>query len=105
MSVTVSSKELLNLTQTMLSIAEAGNWDEVAKLEGQRQALVRRLEAALNATGVETSIYAIENDLREVLSINKHMLALGEQVRSDLAGSMNGLRQGRKAVNAYYGMK
>jgi hypothetical protein len=105
MSVTVISKELLNLTQAMLSASEAGNWDEVAKLEAQRQTVLRKLEATINATGMETSIDAIENDLREVLSINTRMLALGEQVRSELAGSMNGLRQGHKAVNAYYGMK
>ena len=105
MSVTVTSAELLNLTQAMLSAAEVGNWGEVTKLEVQRQAVVRKLEATINATGVETSIDAIANDLREVLSINTRMLALGEQVRSELAGSMSGLRQGRKAVNAYYGMK
>ena len=105
MSVTVTSAELLNLTQAMLSAAEVGNWGEVTKLEVQRQAVVRKLEATINATGVETSIDAIANDLREVLSTNTRMLALGEQVRSELAGSMSGLRQGRKAVNAYYGMK
>jgi len=105
MSVTVTSAELLNLTQAMLSAAEVGNWGEVTKLEVQRQAVVRKLEATINATGVETSIDAIANDLREVLSSNTRMLALGEQVRSELAGSMSGLRQGRKAVNAYYGMK
>jgi len=104
MSVTVTSAELLNLTQAMLSAAEVGNWGEVTKLEVQRQAVVRKLEATINATGVETSIDAIANDLREVLSTNTRMLALGEQVRSELAGSMSGLRQGRKAVNAYYGM-
>ena len=104
MSVTVTSAELLNLTQAMLSAAEVGNWGEVTKLEVQRQAVVRKLEATINATGVETSIDAIANDLREVLSSNTRMLALGEQVRSELAGSMSGLRQGRKAVNAYYGM-
>ena len=105
MSVTVTSAELLNLTQAMLSAAEMGNWGEVTKLEVQRQAVVRKLEATINATGVETSIDAIANDLREVLSINTRMLALGEQVRSELSGSMSGLHQGRKAVNAYYGMK
>ena len=105
MSVTVTSAELLNLTQAMLSAAEVGNWGEVTKLEVQRQAVVRKLEATINATGVETSIDAIANDLREVLSSNTRMLALGEQVRSELAGSMSGLHQGRKAVNAYYGMK
>ena len=105
MSVTVTSAELLNLTQAMLSAAEVGNWGEVTKLEVQRQAVVRKLEATINATGVETSIDAIANDLREVLLTNTRMLALGEQVRSELAGSMSGLRQGRKAVNAYYGMK
>ena len=104
MSVTVTSAELLDLTQAMLSAAEVGNWGEVTKLEVQRQAVVRKLEATINATGVETSIDAIANDLREVLSTNTRMLALGEQVRSELAGSMSGLRQGRKAVNAYYGM-
>ena len=105
MSVTVSSKELLNLTQAMLSVAEAGNWDEVAKLEIQRQAVLRRLEASIKATGVETTLDAIADDFREVLSINKRMLVLGEQARSQLAGTMSGLHHGRNAVNAYYGVK
>ena len=106
MSVSVSSsKKLLNLTQAMLVAAEAGNWGEVAKFETRRQAILRKLEATINSTDIETSRDAIANDLREVLSINTRVLVLGEQVRSELAGSMSGLRQGRKAVDAYYGMK
>ena len=106
MSATVSSsKELLNLTQAMLAAAEAGDWAEVARFETRRQAMLRKLEATISATGIETSRDAIANDLREILSINTRVLALGEQVKSELAGSMSGLRQGRKAVDAYYGMK
>ena len=105
MSITVSSKELLNLTQTMLSVAEAGNWDEVAKLETQRQAVLRGLEITINATGIGTSMDSITDDLREVISINKRMLGLGEQAKTELAETMSGLRQGRNAVNAYYGAK
>ena len=106
MSGTVSSsKELLNLSQEMLSVAEAGNWNEVAKLETRRQALLRKFELTINSTGVETSTEVIANDLREVILINKRMLDLGETVKADLAKSMSGLHQGRNAVNAYYGMK
>lgn len=93
------------MTQAMLVAAEAGNWGEVAKFETRRQAILRKLEATINSTDIETSRDAIANDLREVLSINTRVLVLGEQVRSELAGSMSGLRQGRKAVDAYYGMK
>jgi len=105
MAETVSSKDLLKLTQTMLSVAEAGDWEEVAKLEVQRQAVLRKYDAAIKSTGVQTGMDATAKDLREVLLLNKRMLALGEQVRSDLAKSMSGLRQGRNAVNAYYAIK
>ena len=105
MSSTIPSEKLLNLTQAMLLAAEAGNWDEVRKMEMQRQAVLGNLQAIISAPDRETYLEAMADDVREVLSMNKRMLDLGLQVKGELAGVMDGLRQGRKAVDAYHGIK
>lgn len=105
MSYSAPSAELLSLSQTMLLAVEAGDWDKVGKIEVQRQAVLKKVKAEIAVPGSETSIDAIADDMREVLSLNKRMIALGERVKAGLVEAMGGLSQGRKAVNAYYGVR
>lgn len=94
------SEALLSLSQAMLAAATANEWNEVGKLEMQRQALLEKVEAEIAAGG--SDIVALGDLLRKVLALNKRMIALGERSRAELLEAMGGLSQGRKAVNAYY---
>lgn len=104
MSYMLPSRELLDMTQTMLLAAEAGDWEKVGKIEVARQVVLKRLEARIGTPEGKSSV-DIVNHIQEVLSINKRIIDLGQRVKTELAEAMGGIRQGRKAVNAYYGIR
>lgn len=104
MSFSEPSIELLNLTQTMLLAAEKGDWDQVEKIEIQRQSALQRLASVINAPNSETALDTMIEQMRDALSLNDRMMALGRQAKAELAKAMGGLNQGRKAVNAYHGI-
>ena len=102
MSYSTSSRELLNLTQAMLLAAEAGEWEELGKLEVQRQLALKGLNATNLSPEEGGSVNIIAAHIREILSLNKRIIDLSEQGKAKLAQAMGGLHQGRKAVNAYH---
>ena len=105
MSDSEPSRELLDLTQTMLSAAEKGDWKQVEKIEIQRQATLQRLAAVISAQNPNTAFDTIISQMRNVLSLNNRMMDLGRQTKAELTKAMGGLNQGRKAVNAYHGIR
>ena len=105
MSNSTSSEELLSLSQAMLLAVEAGDWNKVREIDLQRQSVLKQVKAEIADPGNEASIDAIADEMREVLSLNKRMIAVGEKVKMELVEAMGGLSQGRKAVNAYYGVR
>ncbi len=104
MSYGEPSRELLDLTQSMLSAAEKGDWGEVEKIEMRRQSALQRLAAEISTTNSDTAIDTIVAQMRDVLSLNYRMMDLGRQTKAELVKAMGGLNQGRKAVNAYHGI-
>ena len=105
MSNSAPSAQLLCLSQAMLLAVEAGDWNKVREIDVQRQSALEQVKTEIAAPGSETSIDAIADDMREVLSLNKRMIAVGEKVKMELVEAMGGLSQGRKAVNAYHGVR
>ena len=105
MSGAPHSVDLLSLTQAMLSAAEAGNWEEVGKIEVQRQLALKSLEDIISTREAEISVDAVVKHIGEILSLNKRMIDLADQAKTELAKAMGGLHQGRKAVNAYHGIR
>ena len=105
MSSKASSGELLKLTHRMLSAAEAGKWEEVRKIDVRRQMIIQELGAVLNNLSDAISCEAIAGDLREALSVNSRLVDIGQRAKNELAASLGGLSQGRRAVKAYHGIR
>ena len=95
--------ELLSLSQSMLSAVEEGDWGKVAEIEPRRQKVLAMVKDQIASRQSDASIEIIAGQMREVLSLNKRMIAIGEKSKAGLLESMSGLAQGRKAVKAYYG--
>lgn len=105
MSNSAPSAQLLALSQDMLLAVEAGDWNKVREIDLRRQSVLKQVKAEIADPSKEAAIDAIADDMREVLSLNKRMIAVGEKVKMELVEAMGGLSQGRKAVNAYYGVR
>lgn len=105
MSNSAPSAQLLCLSQAMLLAVEAGDWNKVREIDLQRQSVLTQVKAEIAAPGNEAAIDAIADNMREVLSLNKRMIAVGEKVKTGLMEAVGGLSQGRKAVNAYHGVR
>jgi len=95
--------ELLSLSQAMLSAVEEGDWGKVAEIEPCRQKVLAVVKDQIASPQSDASMEIIAEQMREVLSLNKRMIAIGEKSKASLMESMSGLAQGRKAVKAYYG--
>jgi Flagellar protein FliT len=106
MSYTFLSRELLSVTQAMLSAAEEGDWKKVGRIEVERQAVLGKLDqAGINTADNESSATLITDNIQEALSLNNRMIDLGQKVRGQLLEKMGGVRQGRKAMKVYYGIR
>lgn len=95
------SADLLKLTQDMLASAESGSWDNVGAIEAQRQIILKNLDSVIFNTSNENTLIAIRDRIQEVLSLNVRIVDLGKHAKTSLTSTINGLTQGRKAVNAY----
>ena len=99
------SKELLDLTKDMLMAVIAGRWEEASEIEQRRQRVLNELGAVIGLTGGGVPADLNDEHMREALAINSRMIDLGNKVKNELAEAMEGLSQGRKAINAYYSVK
>ena len=100
---TTAGAELVSLSQAMLSAIEGSDWTKVAEIETRRQKVLVMVKDQIASPQSDATIETIAEQMREVLSLNKRMIELGEKSKADLLETMGGLTQGRKAVKAYYG--
>ena len=89
---------ILELTQNMLQVAQAEDWQTLASLEETRQNLITTLFAqplsGAHATGVAGGI-------RAVLAMDQQIIALSEAGRQQAADGMRQLHQAHRAMQAY----
>ena len=89
---------ILELTQNMLQVAQAEDWQTLASLEETRQNLIATLFAqplsGARAMGVADAI-------RTVLAMDQKIIALSEAGRQQAADGMRQLHQAHRAMRAY----
>lgn len=89
---------ILELTQNMLQVAQAEDWQTLASLEETRQNLIATLFAqplfGVRAMGVADAI-------RAVLAMDQKIIALSEAGRQQAADGMRQLHQAHRAMHAY----
>ena len=84
----------------MLEQAQSDNWEEVSLLEQERQVL---LEAYFkkDAQRLDDEL-AIQVGIETMRELNRQIDVLGLQKKEELAGSLQEINQGKKAVKAYF---
>lgn len=86
------------LSRGMLSAAEAGDWQRVQSLEGERRRLVE--DAFAEPVG-ETERVALERPLRRLAELNDRLLERAAAARDEAAGSAHQAHTAARAVDAY----
>ncbi|HWR88594.1 MAG TPA: flagellar protein FliT [Acidiferrobacterales bacterium] len=89
--------EVLSLTAAMLDSARTQDWVTVANLEATRAVL---LHAVFEQSGQHTPA-RLAGLARQVLDLDRELIALGTQARDAVAGELTQLRQVRRAHAAY----
>ncbi|MDR2876843.1 MAG: flagellar protein FliT [Chromatiales bacterium] len=88
--------EALQCSERMLSAARAGQWDELAELQGEREALLSMAAGGHN-DGVDVDAECITR----MLIINEEILHLGTVHRDELMRACADSRQASRVAGAY----
>ncbi len=89
---------ILALSQTMLDLARAEDWDALPQQESLRRTLIAKFFA--EKPDVNTAA-VIEQAIRKLLVMDKEILALGVQAKNAVGEQINQLSTGHKVSKAY----
>ncbi|GEM_PF-2767507 len=91
--------DIQNLSNTILSLAESDDWDNIPGIEQQRDNLIRHFFENQDFNAGDRDI--IEQTIQSVLQINKRVTVLAEQKKITINAQMQDLRK-RQNVNSAY---
>ena len=91
-------EHIRRLTSRMLEAAEAGEWDTLTALEGERR---DRLHHFFNRLFMASDAAAITPVLEEMIAIDDRIIALSEKERSQALAGLQEVNRARKADRAY----
>ena len=91
--------DIQNLSNTILSLAESDDWDNIPGIEQQRDKLIRHFFENQDVNAGDRDI--IEQTIQSVLQINKRVTVLAEQKKITINAQMQDLRK-RQNVNSAY---
>ncbi|MCU7927893.1 MAG: flagellar protein FliT [Candidatus Thiodiazotropha sp. (ex Dulcina madagascariensis)] len=89
----------LEMTQRMLDLVKAEEWEQVAELARQRQLLLQQGLAPTESAMVQQQI----GIMQEIQQLDKQIESLSRQGRDEVESRLRQIRQGRKAGKAYKG--
>ena len=88
--------QALNMSQRMVELGDAGEWDEVVELEPQRRVI---LEQAFATRAPIDEVLA--SRVRQILQLDKGLMEKSMKIRDEVAQELGHASKGRQAVNAY----
>ncbi len=91
-------KEIVRLTRSMLALAETGEWDAIAPVQTERQALI--LDFFDAGIAVEEAAW-VEQGINEILQLDKLIMAKGKDAIASISSDYDLLAKSKKASNAY----
>ena len=91
-------QKLRRLTQDMLELAQAGEWEIVTELEEQRRTLIEQL---FREPPPESWIPLLQDAVQTTLSSDARVQELAGAERDKLGEKLRALRTGRRALSAY----
>lgn len=95
------AERLLDLTQAMLAAAEQRDWDRLAGLEAERSRLIA---ACFDPTRPHSNAATVVGCIRQMLDLDRKVIAIAEDGLRDIAGEIADLERGRRAHRAYGGI-
>ncbi len=92
-------KDIQNLSNKMLLLAESGDWDKIPDIEQQRDKLIRHFFETHDLIASDRN--KVEQAIHTVLQINNKMTALAEQEKLRINEHLHDLKK-RQNVNSAY---
>ena len=99
MAETGALAQALSISQRMVEVARAGQWDELPAMESQRMRLLR--DACETAPASLDEAQGRADALEAIRKLNKNLIRLGQTGRENLRSQLRQLNQGRAASRAY----
>lgn len=88
---------ILALSKEMLSLAEKGDWEALARVTQER---TQRMHALENVEFTKQDAYDLLNQIKNV---NDQIIVYGTQAREQTVSQLRTLQVGKKANHAYKG--
>lgn len=93
-------RTLRDLTAGMRDAAAGGDWEEVARLDRERQAILAEMPKDAPALD-DADSRALQEDVRELVELDREVMGQAVALRDEAAGQVDTVQQGRKAQKAY----
>ena len=90
--------EILTISQTMLDHARRGEWPELTQIETRRHKL---LEDFFAQTITPEMASIIEDVIRQVMAVDKEVIALGEDIQKQMGKDLRDIGKGKAVTKAY----
>ena len=92
--------QILQMSQTMLALAEQDEWEQVEVLQRDRQQL---MEQALPLDPALTNPDSAAAQIKEILGLDQQITELARSQQKEIGQVLGKLNQGRAATRAYQG--
>ncbi len=91
-------RQLLTLTEEILSDAREKNWDSMMEKERARRLL---MEQFFQQKASDQERHRIEEMIRQIITLDKKIVALAEAGKLEILKKMRDLSAGQQAIDAY----
>lgn len=91
---------IVDLSDTMLTIARGGDWERVQVIEQQRQKLLDQT-FPLDESSVTQDPAAIAKQIQKIADLDRETISLMQESQKELSGFANKISSGRQAIGAY----
>lgn len=89
--------DILTFTQDMMLLVIEAQWDALAEMQSQQDAMLRKLFSDSSVVFSEHQ----KGELVEVQHLNKQMSDAAEIHKMDIVNELRSMRQGKAKANAY----
>lgn len=91
---------IVDLSNTMLTIARDGDWEQVLEIERQRQKILDQT-FPLDESSVTDNPAALSQQIQKIADLDKETMSLMSESQKELSEFVNKISSGRQAVGAY----
>lgn len=92
----------IKLSEQMLTLAKAGDWEEVTRLESGRRPGLEEFFNSLDESSRNNHTELLQQAIERILNIDSEIMALGKSFKVDALNSLQKNQIVRKATAAYH---